>query len=106
MALTFYLLLFAYLFSQFFRSFLTIIAADLTRDLGYGPAELGWIGSAWFIAFASPVPVGYLLDTVGRAAPWVVDAGRRGGAMIFALSPGFVTSWSAWRSSASAARRC
>ncbi len=94
MALTFYLLLFAYLFSQFFRSFLTIIAADLTRDLGYGPAELGWIGSAWFIAFAvSQFPVGYLLDTVGprRTMGGLMLVGVAG-AMIFALSPGFVTS--------------
>ncbi len=45
-------LLFAYLFSQFFRSFLTIVAADLTRDLGFDAGDLGWIGSSWFIAFA------------------------------------------------------
>ncbi len=93
-ALTFALLLFAYLFSQFFRSFLTIIAADLTRDLGFGPAELGWIGSAWFIAFAiSQFPVGYLLDTAGprRTMGGLMLVGVAG-AMIFALSPGFAIS--------------
>ncbi len=93
-ALTFALLLFAYLFSQFFRSFLAIVAADLTRDLGFGPAELGWIGSAWFIAFALfQFPVGYLLDTVGprRTMGGLMLVGVVG-ALIFALSPGFATS--------------
>ncbi len=92
--MTFALLLFAYLFSQFFRSFLAIVAADLTRDLGYGPAELGWIGSAWFIAFAiSQFPVGYLLDTVGprRTMGGLMLVGVVG-ALIFALSPGFAMS--------------
>jgi MFS family permease len=88
---TFPLLLFAYLFSQFFRSFLTIIAGELTRDLGFGPEELGWISSAWFIAFAlSQFLVGYLLDTVGprRTMGWLMLAGVAG-ALLFALSSGF-----------------
>ncbi len=92
--MTFFLLLFAYLFSQFFRSFLAIVASDLTRDLGFGPAELGWIGSAWFIAFAiAQFPVGYLLDTVGprRTMGGLMLVGVAG-ALIFALSPGFTTS--------------
>lgn len=85
------ILLFAYLFSQFFRSFLTIIAADLTRDLGFGPAELGWVGSAWFLAFAfCQFPVGYLLDTIGprRTMGGLMLAGLAGAA-VFALSNGF-----------------
>jgi MFS family permease len=89
--LTFPVLLFAYLFSQFFRSFLTIIAADLTRDLGYGPAELGWLGSAWFIAFAlAQFPVGYLLDTAGprRTMGGMMLVGVLG-ALLFALSGAF-----------------
>jgi MFS family permease len=89
--MTFPLLLFAYLFSQFFRSFLTIIAGDLTRDLGFGPEELGWISSAWFMAFAlSQFAVGYLLDTVGprRTMGGMMLAGVVG-ALIFAVSPGF-----------------
>ncbi len=89
--MTFPLLLFAYLFSQFFRSFLTIIAGDLTRDLGFGPAELGWVGAAWFITFALfQFPVGYLLDTVGprRTMGGLMLAGVAG-AILFALSPNF-----------------
>jgi MFS family permease len=92
--MTFALLLFAYLFSQFFRSFLTIIAADLTRDLGFGPGELGWIGSAWFMAFAvSQFPVGYLLDTVGprRTMGGMMLVGVVG-ALLFAVSPTFSVS--------------
>lgn len=95
--MTFALLLFAYLFSQFFRAFLTIIAGDLTRDLGFGPAELGWVGSAWFIAFAfSQFPVGYLLDTIGprRTMGGLMLIGVAG-ALMFALSPGFAVSVSA-----------
>ncbi len=89
--MTFPILLFAYLFSQFFRSFLTIIAGDLTRDLGFGPAELGWVGAAWFIAFALfQFPVGYLLDTAGprRTMGGLMLAGVVG-AVLFALSPNF-----------------
>jgi MFS family permease len=92
--LTFPLLLFAYLFSQFFRSFLTIIAADLTRDLGFGPEELGWISSAWFLTFAlSQFVVGYLLDTIGprRTMGGMMLFGVLG-ALLFAVSPGFWTS--------------
>jgi MFS family permease len=88
---TFPLLLFAYLFSQFFRSFLTIIAGDLTRDLGFGPAELGWVGAAWFITFALfQFPVGYLLDTIGprRTMGGLMLAGVAG-ALLFAVSPNF-----------------
>ncbi|MGL4729651.1 MAG: MFS transporter, partial [Bosea sp. (in: a-proteobacteria)] len=59
-------LLFGYIFSIFFRGFLTIIASQLERDLGLGPADLGAIGGAWFIAFAvMQFPVGYLLDHKG-----------------------------------------
>jgi len=91
---TFALLLFAYLFSQFFRSFLTIIAADLSRDLGFGPAELGWLGSAWFLAFAfAQFPVGYLLDTAGprRTMGGLMLVGVAG-AIMFSLSTGFAPS--------------
>jgi predicted MFS family arabinose efflux permease len=91
---TFPLLLFAYLFSQFFRSFLTIIAGDLGRDLGFGPEQLGWISSAWFMTFAAAqFMVGYLLDTVGprRTMGGLMAVGVVG-AVLFAVSPGFTIS--------------
>jgi sugar phosphate permease len=92
--LTFALLLFAYLFSQFFRSFLTIIAADLARDLGFDAGQLGWISASWFITFAcAQFLVGYLLDTLGprRTMGGLMLAGVAG-AGVFALSGGFVMS--------------
>jgi predicted MFS family arabinose efflux permease len=92
--MTFFILLFAYLFSQFFRSFVAIVAADLSHDLGFGPAELGWITASWFTAFAlAQFPVGYLLDTVGprRTMAWLMLAGVAGG-LLFAVSNGFTTS--------------
>jgi sugar phosphate permease len=92
--LTFAILLFAYLFSQFFRSFLTIIAGDLTRELGFDEAALGWISSSWFIAFAlSQFVVGYLLDTVGprRTMAGLMSAGVVG-AVVFAWSNSFAMS--------------
>jgi predicted MFS family arabinose efflux permease len=56
----------AYVLSQFFRSFLAIVAADLTRELGLGPAELGALSGIWFGAFAvAQFPIGWALDTFG-----------------------------------------
>lgn len=90
----FAVLLFAYLFSQFFRSFLAVVAADLTRDMGFGPAELGALASAWFTAFAAAqFLVGYLLDTVGpRRTMGGLLLAAVAGAVLFALSPGFAVS--------------
>lgn len=58
--------LIAYIFSQFFRSCLAVIAAELTRDLGVGPAELGNLTAIWFVTFSlSQFVIGYLLDRHG-----------------------------------------
>lgn len=55
-----------YFLSQFYRSFLTVIADDLMRDLAIGPREFGALGSAWFFAFSlSQFPVGMALDKLG-----------------------------------------
>ena len=59
-------LLFAYVLSQFYRAFLAVVASDLSRDLGLGPAELGMISAVWFVAFAfAQFPVGWALDRFG-----------------------------------------
>jgi len=64
--LSFLVLLLAYLFSQFYRAFLAVVATDLTRDLGFGAAELGDLSASWFIAFAlAQFPIGYALDHAG-----------------------------------------
>ncbi len=56
----------AYMLSQFYRSFLTVIVDDLTRDLSIGPQAYGALGSAWFFAFSLfQFAVGAMLDTLG-----------------------------------------
>jgi predicted MFS family arabinose efflux permease len=57
---------FAYVLSQFYRSFLTVVVDDLTRDLGIGPKEFGLLGASWFFAFAlAQFAVGAALDRLG-----------------------------------------
>lgn len=77
-----------YLLSQFYRSFLTVIAEELMRDLSMGPKEFGALGSAWFFAFSiSQFPVGVMLDRLGprrTMAGLMIFAML--GAMIFALA--------------------
>lgn len=92
--LTLGVLLFAYTFSIFFRGILTVLAADLERDLGIGPADLGAIGAAWFIVFAlAQFPVGYALDHWGPRRTAVVCMGAGvAGLVLFTLAGGF---WSA-----------
>lgn len=78
----------AYMLSQFYRSFLTVIVDDLTRDLSIGPQAYGALGSAWFFAFSLfQFPVGAMLDTLG---PRRTIAGLMtfavGGAFLFAAA--------------------
>lgn len=85
----------AYVFSIFSRGFLTVLAGDLERDLGLGPADLGAVGSAWFVVFAAAqFPVGYALDHWGprRTVSLCMVLGVAGVAL-FALATGF---WSAF----------
>jgi predicted MFS family arabinose efflux permease len=52
--------------SQFYRVSNSVIAPELTRDLGLSARELGWAGSAFFFAlFAAQVPVGMWFDRYG-----------------------------------------
>ena len=65
-AVTFAVLLSAYLLSQFFRAFLAVVAGDLSRDLGLSAADLGSLPAAWLIAFAlAQFPIGLALDRFG-----------------------------------------
>jgi sugar phosphate permease len=64
--LIFTALLSAYMMSQFFRVFLSVVALDLSRDLGLDAADLGAISAIWFATFAlAQFPVGFLLDRHG-----------------------------------------
>lgn len=77
-----------YLLSHFYRTFLTILAEDLERDLAIGPAEFGAIGGLWFLAFAlAQFPVGVALDRIGPRRTIGVTMGFAViGALGFALS--------------------
>ena len=59
-------LVLGYVMSMFYRSFLAIVAGDLSRDLGFGASELSSLSSAWLVAFAlAQIPLGPMLDRFG-----------------------------------------
>ncbi len=63
---TLVVLVFGYLLSQFYRSFLAIIAPELATDVGLDAAWLGVVSAAFFAAFAAvQIPVGASLDRFG-----------------------------------------
>lgn len=79
----------ANLFSQFYRSFLAVLAPALRADLGIGPAALSDAAGAWFLAFAlAQIPVGIALDRYGprRVAGWLVILGGGGGGLWFSAA--------------------
>jgi predicted MFS family arabinose efflux permease len=84
----FFALLPAYFLSIFYRSFLSVIANPVMADLGIGPRELGFLGAAWFIAFAvSQFPIGWALDRLGpRRTVTVAMAVGSVGAFLFAMA--------------------
>jgi len=52
--------------SQFYRVSNSVIAPELSRDLGLSARQLGWSGSAFFFAlFAVQIPVGMWFDRYG-----------------------------------------
>jgi predicted MFS family arabinose efflux permease len=56
----------AYTLSQFYRSFLAVIAPELARELSLGPQALGNLQALWILGFvATQFPVGWALDTIG-----------------------------------------
>lgn len=89
----FFALLPAYFLSIFYRSCLSVIANPLMTDLGMGPRELGFLGAAWFIAFAaSQFPIGWALDRIGpRRTVSVCMAAGSVGAFLFATAGSALT---------------
>jgi MFS family permease len=58
--------LFGYILSQFFRSFLAVIAPELAVELHLDPQSLATMQTAWILGFTvMQFPVGWALDTVG-----------------------------------------
>ena len=81
----------AYVLSQFYRSFLAIVAPNLTQELGLGPAELGALSGIWFGAFAfAQFPIGWALDGFGpRRTLAAAMLAAVAGAFLFAAAQGF-----------------
>ena len=82
-------LLFSYVMSQFYRSFLAVLAPKLGADLGASATELSNAAAAWFIVFAlMQFPIGAWLDKAGprRTAGFLFLAGSGGGITLFALA--------------------
>jgi predicted MFS family arabinose efflux permease len=56
----------AYVLSQFYRSFLAVIAPELAAEIGLDPQALGNLQAFWIAGFvALQFPVGWALDTIG-----------------------------------------
>ncbi|MEY3083769.1 MAG: hypothetical protein RJA94_3754 [Pseudomonadota bacterium] len=56
----------AYVLSQFYRSFLAVIAPELARELALDPQALGNLQAFWILGFvATLLPLGWALDTLG-----------------------------------------
>ncbi|SDX09312.1 Sugar phosphate permease [Albimonas donghaensis] len=81
----------SYVFSQFYRSCLAVLAPYMTDDLGLNAADLGMASGAWFLVFAvMQLPVGVGLDRIGpRLTGGVLfGVGGAGGAAVFAIADG------------------
>jgi predicted MFS family arabinose efflux permease len=81
-----------YFMSYLLRAVNAVVAPDLVKDAGLGPAQLGLLTAAYLGAFALfQLPLGVLLDRYG---PRKVQAGLLSvaalGCLAFALAPGFI----------------
>jgi MFS family permease len=82
---TFLVLLTGYILSQFYRSFLAVIAPELSAELHLSATDLGNISAAWFAAFALvQFVVGAALDRIGpRRTVSVLMLAGVAGALLF-----------------------
>ena len=79
----------AYVYSQFYRSFLAVVSPALASELGTDAAALSVASGAWFAAFAlMQFGVGVGLDRFGprRTAAWLFGVFGTGGALAFAAA--------------------
>ncbi|MCB1378290.1 MAG: MFS transporter [Alphaproteobacteria bacterium] len=76
----------AYVLSQFYRSFLAVIAPELALEMHLGPQALGNMQAYWIWGFvAMQFPVGWALDTLGpRRTVASLMAFAVAGAILFA----------------------
>ncbi len=83
------LLCLAYILSQFFRSFLAVLAPSLAADIGMSVDDLALASGLWFLAFsAMQIPVGEALDRIGPkvTAVTLFFIGAGGGALLFGMA--------------------
>lgn len=84
-----FFLVVGYLLSQFYRSFLAVLAGMLQTDIGVSADDLALSSGLWFLAFAlMQLPVGWALDRFGprRSTALVLGLGGTGGALAFAMA--------------------
>jgi sugar phosphate permease len=87
----FLIFLLAYVLSQFYRSFLAVIAPELGQEFSLDATGLSTASMAWFLAFAlSQFAVGAALDKAGprRTMPAFMSVAVAG-AIVFASATGF-----------------
>jgi sugar phosphate permease len=78
--------LLAYILSQFYRSFLAVIAPELSHEIGLNAQALGNMQAFWIAGFvAAQFPVGWALDEVGpRRSVSLLMLAAIAGAILFA----------------------
>ena len=83
----------AYVLSQFYRSFLAVIAPELAHELALGPQALGNLQALWILGFvATQFPVGWALDTIGpRRTVSLQMLAAVAGAVLFAMAQSALT---------------
>jgi MFS family permease len=84
-------LIFGYVLSQFYRSFLAVLTPVLGVDIGATSADLAFASGLWFLVFAAmQIPVGWALDRVGPrlTSSLLLAVGGVGGAVMFATASG------------------
>jgi MFS family permease len=84
----FFTFLAAYVLSQFFRSFLAVIAPELGQELALDPQAMGNLQAYWIAGFVvMQLPVGYALDHVGpRRTIAALMLAAIAGALLFAAA--------------------
>ncbi|MDD7971447.1 MFS transporter [Roseinatronobacter alkalisoli] len=84
-----FFLVIGYLLSQFYRSFLAVLAGMLQSDIGVSADDLALSSGVWFLAFAlMQLPVGWALDRFGprRSTALILGIGGTAGALLMGLA--------------------
>ncbi|MGE0023875.1 MAG: MFS transporter [Hyphomicrobium sp.] len=88
---TFLIFLCGYTLSQFYRSFLAVLAPELATEFALSSADLGNMSSAWFMTFAvMQLPIGLAFDRLGprRCVSALMLVGALGAAVFASAQSG------------------